>query len=131
MIVAVDFDGTLCEDRYPEIGRPMQAMIEIIKGIKKSGHKVILWTCRCGRDLNEAVKWCTERGIEFDAVNDNLPENVEKYQNNSRKINADFYIDDKSLLIGPRYNNLCILMPRRNGKAKMKKELETLWRKAR
>ena len=61
---------------------------------------MILWTCRAGEALEKAVDWCKEQCLEFDAVNDNLPEVIELYGNNSRKVSCDYYIDDKSLLPG-------------------------------
>ena len=100
MVFAVDFDGTLCNDEYPEIGPPRHGTINIIKRLKSEGHKVILWTCRSGADLEAAVGWCGCHGIRFDAVNDNLAENIILHNNNSRKINADYYIDDKNLFVG-------------------------------
>jgi len=96
MTYAVDFDGTLCADRYPEIGEPKAAVIRFVKRLRQRGNKLILWTCRSGADLAAAVEWCTAQGITFDAVNDNLPENIAKYNNNCRKVNADYYIDDRN-----------------------------------
>lgn len=97
MIIAVDFDGTLCEDRYPKIGEPRIALINYVKSQKEAGAKLILWTCRCGDRLKEAVNWCKTQGLEFDAINDNLQEYIDKYNNNCRKVFADMYIDDKSI----------------------------------
>lgn len=99
MIYAIDFDGTLCEDAYPEIGAPRPAVIDLCKVAKKAGEKLILWTCRQGDDLKAAVEWCAAQGVTFDAVNDNLPEMIEKFGNNCRKVNADAYIDDKTVAI--------------------------------
>lgn len=96
-IYAVDFDGTLCESQWPGIGKPNKKLIEHLIDRRKHGAKVILWTCRVNERLQEAVDWCKEHGLEFDAVNDNLPELIEKYGNNSRKIRADCYIDDLSV----------------------------------
>lgn len=96
MIIAVDFDGTLCEDAYPGIGKANNYLIYALKGRQALGDKLILWTCRAGEKLDEAIEWCTEHGLRFDAVNDNLPEVVELYGNNSRKITADVYLDDRS-----------------------------------
>lgn len=98
-IIAVDFDGTLCENKWPLIGEPIQKYIEYIKDEKAKGNKIILWTCRTGKQLEDAVKWCSEKGIIFDAVNDNLPEMSAKFGGNSRKIYADRYIDDKAFAI--------------------------------
>ena len=96
MVYAVDFDGTLCVNDYPEIGVPRRDIINFIKNRRSSGDKIILWTCRSGRELESAVRWCTSHGLEFDAVNDNLAENIASYNNNSRKVCADFYIDDRN-----------------------------------
>ena len=65
---------------------------------RSSGNKLILWTCRAGDALDKAVSWCRDQQLEFDAVNDNLPEIIEKYGTNSRKITCDCYIDDKAML---------------------------------
>ena len=96
MIYAVDFDGTLCTNEFPDIGAPHPAIIEFIKRRRADGDKIILWTCRSGQSLTSAVAWCSGYGLEFDAVNDNLAENIACYNNNSRKVNADFYIDDRN-----------------------------------
>lgn len=96
-IYAVDFDGTLCESQWPGIGKPNKKLIEHLIDRRKHGAKVILWTCRVNKRLQEAVDWCKEHGLEFDAVNDNLPEMVEKFGNNARKVFADCYIDDLSV----------------------------------
>lgn len=95
-IIAVDFDGTLCTDRYPQIGMPNLPLIRLLKREREAGKRVILWTCRCGGALGEAVAWCRGHGLEFDAVNENVPEIMEMYGTESRKISADVYIDDKA-----------------------------------
>lgn len=95
-VIAVDFDGVLCEDRYPKIGEPNKDMIEYFKERKKSGDKLILWTCRKGIHLNNAVNWCRSRGLIFDAVNANLPECIAKYRGDTRKVFADLYFDDRN-----------------------------------
>ena len=96
-IIAVDFDGTLCYSNWPELGEPNQALINYLKEWKRNGNKLILWTCRANEALSKAVSWCHRQGLEFDAINDNLPEVVAMYGNNSRKITCDYYIDDKML----------------------------------
>ena len=75
--IAVDFDGTLCYSKWPELGQPNQALIEYLHEWKRNGNKLILWTCRAGEALSKAVEWCREQNLEFDAVNDNLPEIIE------------------------------------------------------
>ena len=97
-IIAVDFDGALCYSNWPELGEPNLPLIHYLIEQKRSGNKLILWTCRAGEALEKAVSWCREHQLEFDAINDNLPEIVEKYGNNSRKITCDYYIDDKAVL---------------------------------
>lgn len=97
MIVAVDFDGTLCRDEFPAIGVPRERVINRVKHHKEQGHKLILWTCRNGERLQEAIAWCAEQGLEFDAINENLPEIQKAYGQDTRKVFADFYMDDKSV----------------------------------
>ena len=96
-IIAVDFDGTLCEDKWPEIGKAKRALILYLKEKQRNGTKLILWTCRTGDQLKKAVQWCLEHSLIFDAVNENIPEAVEAYGGESRKIFAHEYIDDKAL----------------------------------
>lgn len=97
--IAVDFDGTLCEERWPDIGEPNTMLIDFLIRWQEQGNKVILWTCREDAMLGMAVDWCAERGLHFDAVNCNLPERISYYNNDSRKIGADYYIDDSNALI--------------------------------
>ena len=94
-IVAVDFDGTLCEDKWPEIGDARESLIWHLRCRQARGDKIILWTCRTGDRLREAVEWCYLYGLIFDAINENLPEVIEYCGGDSRKIYADEYIDDK------------------------------------
>lgn len=96
-IYAVDFDGTLCENKYPEIGEPKQNIIDFVLRKKEEGHKIILWTCRGDELLGNAFNWCYEKGIIFDAVNANLIEEIFRYDSDPRKIGADYYIDDRNI----------------------------------
>lgn len=96
-IYAVDFDKTInLADTYPELGEPNMKLIEFLKERRAAGDKIILWTCREGELLKAAVKYCDDYGLYFHAVNDNLPENIEYYGNNCRKIWAHHYIDDRN-----------------------------------
>ncbi len=96
-IIAVDFDGTLCSDQYPEIGKPNQGLIHYLKDRKKNGSKLILWTCREGERLQEALRWCETQGIAFDYANANTAENLAQFGGvDNRKIYADEYWDDKA-----------------------------------
>lgn len=96
-IIAVDFDGTLCFSNWPELGEPNKALIRYLKKEQQAGNKLILWTCRAGQPLEDATIWCHNHGLIFDAINDNLPEIIELYGNNSRKITCDIYIDDRNM----------------------------------
>ncbi|CBL36499.1 hypothetical protein CL3_22090 [butyrate-producing bacterium SM4/1] len=84
-IIAVDFDGTLCENKWPEIGMPNEELIEYLKKRQANGEKLILWTSRNEEQTKEAVEWCKKYGLIFDAVNDNLPEIVEAFGGNLQK----------------------------------------------
>ena len=96
-VYAVDFDGTLCEDKYPDIGAPNDALIISLILLRQQGHKLILWTCRGGEYLDRAIDWCKRQGLEFDAVNENLLERIQLYGNDCRKIGYDILIDDKAV----------------------------------
>lgn len=96
-IIAVDFDGTLHTGTWPEIGDVNMTVFNFCRNEQLNGARLILWTNRAGEQLEDAVAWCKERGLEFDAVNKNLPELIELYGNDCRKINADIYIDDKAV----------------------------------
>lgn len=98
MIIAVDFDGTLVEDKYPKIGPERPFATETLRMLIRDKHRLILWTVREGIYLEEAVEWCKQRGVEFYAVNKDYPEE-DKGKNNhfSRKIKADYFIDDRNI----------------------------------
>lgn len=100
MVFAVDFDGTLSYGKWPNVGPANEQLFSFLKKRKSLGDKVILWTCREAEPLTVAVEWCATNGLFFDAVNDNLPEWIEKYGTNSRKISCDFYIDDRAITAG-------------------------------
>lgn len=107
MIIAVDFDGTIVEDQYPRIGDPRPGAIETLKKLRREGYQLILWTCRTGHKLAEAVKFCAERGIRFDAINESLRCHVVKYNGSDpRKIGADIYIDDRGLSSLPEWEEI-------------------------
>lgn len=101
-IYAVDFDGTLNTAEYPKLGEPNAELFQFLVKQRQSGDKIILWTCREGKLLKEAVIYCRANGLEFDAINDNIPENKKKYKNNCRKVYADYYIDDRNKMIVAR-----------------------------
>ncbi|MBU3822033.1 hydrolase [Flavobacteriaceae bacterium XHP0103] len=97
LIIAVDFDGTIVEDAYPKIGKPMLFAFETLKKLQEEGHRLILWTYRYGERLDEAVAFCEENGIHFYAVNKSYPEEEYNGEVMSRKIHADIFIDDRNI----------------------------------
>lgn len=98
MTIAVDFDGTIVEHRYPEIGEELPFATETLRMLIQEHHKLILWSVREGKLLEDAINWCRERGVEFYAVNKDYPEEKVEYNNHfSRKIKADLFIDDRNL----------------------------------
>lgn len=98
MTIAVDFDGTIVEHRYPKIGKEIPFATQTLRMLIADRHKLILWSVREGKLLEEAVEWCRERGIEFYAVNKDFPEeDLEKNQHFSRKLKADIWIDDRNI----------------------------------
>jgi hydroxymethylpyrimidine pyrophosphatase-like HAD family hydrolase len=94
--IAIDFDGTIVEHQYPEIGKEKLFAFQTLKELEKKGARLILWTFRTGKELEDAVEFCRKNGIEFYAVNKNYPEEILD-DSVSRKIDADIYIDDKNV----------------------------------
>lgn len=95
--IAIDFDGTICESKYPDIGKPNWNIINQAIQEQAHGAGLILWTCREGELLSDAVRACVEWGLYFDAINDSLPEWKERFGSDCRKIGADEYWDDKAI----------------------------------
>lgn len=125
-IIAVDFDGTIVEDQYPRIGRPIIFAFETLKKLQEKGHRLILWTYRSGSSLQEAIDFCEKNGIVFYAVNKSFQE--EEFDGTySRKILADLFIDDRNFggmkdwgeiyltLIGEENNQLSKIKKQRKG----------------
>jgi hypothetical protein len=94
--IAVDFDGTIVEHEYPEIGKEKLFAFQTLKELNKLGASLILWTFRTGKELDDAVEYCRQNGVEFYAVNKSYPEEIFD-ESVSRKINADIFIDDKNI----------------------------------
>ena len=99
-ILAVDFDGCLCDSRWPDTGDPIQEVVDAVKRRRDEGWKTILWTCRSGEALEKAVRWCEDQGLVFDAVNDNIQEMKDLYGNDTRKVSATEYWDDRAVHVG-------------------------------
>ena len=106
MIIAVDFDGTIVEHRYPSIGTEIPFAIETLKLLRQEQHKLILWTVREGKLLADAVRFCQAKGLNFYAVNCNYPEERANHEGYSRKLKADLFIDDRNLGGLPDWGNI-------------------------
>ena len=97
MVIAVDFDGTIVEHRYPQIGKEIPFAIDTLKKLQQEHHRIILWSVREGELLEEAVAYCKKRGLEFYAVNKDYVEEEKTHNHYSRKIKADVFIDDRNV----------------------------------
>ncbi len=98
MTIAVDFDGTIVRHRYPDIGSEIPFAVQTLKMLTREGHHLILWSCREGQLLQDAIDWCRERGLEFYAVNKDFPEeDVDKNRHYSRKLKVELFIDDRNV----------------------------------
>lgn len=98
-IIAIDFDGTLNDGCYPDCSHPNMYIIRRALEERAKGAKLILWTAREEKDLDDAVNACKSWGLEFDAVNENIPEIVEIYGYATRKVAASEYWDDKAVAL--------------------------------
>lgn len=114
MTIAVDFDGTIVSHAYPRIGEELPFAIDTLKMLQRDGHQLILWSCRRGELLDEAMEWCKERGLEFYASNKDYPE--ETPDNNpeySRKLKVDLFIDDRGVGGLPDWGTIYQMISRR------------------
>jgi hydroxymethylpyrimidine pyrophosphatase-like HAD family hydrolase len=130
MKIAIDFDGTIVEDAYPDIGKPMLFAFETLKELQKQKHQLILWTYRSGNELEEAVEYCKKYGIEFYAINQSYPEEV--YESGiSRKIHAHVFIDDRNIGGFPGWSEIWQMLNQIDGKEQPKsaKQRPGFWQK--
>lgn len=95
--IAVDFDGTIVEHKYPEIGKEIMFAFQTLRALQKQNHQLILWTYRSGKELDDAVEYCRRNGVEFYAINSSYPEEEFDEDYDSRKIDADIFIDDRNI----------------------------------
>ena len=98
MIIAVDFDNTIARTTFPEIHGEIAGAIGALNHFQRAGHTVILWTCREGKYLDEAIRWLAERGFSPDCVNCHSDKQIAEWGTDPRKIGADIYIDDRNAL---------------------------------
>ena len=96
LVIAVDFDGTLAYSAWPEIGEPVPGALETLRQWRAEGHRLIVWTCRAGQELEACERWLIHHRVPYDAINANLPERIAYFGSDTRKISADLYIDDKA-----------------------------------
>lgn len=108
MRIAIGFDGTIVQDKYPEIGPARNSAVDVIKRLEAEGHTLILWTTRSGPYLEEAVRWCKDHGLVFYSINSNHPDYVRKidYKGKSPKVSADIYIDASNIGGIPEWNEI-------------------------
>jgi hypothetical protein len=114
LTIAVDFDGTLCEYAFPKIGEQKEShkeLLDLLIKLRENGHKLILWTCRGDNEaypcLSEAIDWCKQKGLEFDAINENII-GTKKLSGPSPKVVADFYLDDKAIKFSDSSIKYCL-----------------------
>lgn len=113
MTIAVDFDGTIVEHRYPAIGKEIPFAIATLRQLQAEGHRLILWSVREGKLLQEAVDFCAERGITFYAVNRDFEEEDGTHADYSRKLKADLFIDDRNVGGLPDWGTIYALIQKR------------------
>ncbi|MDO4462591.1 MAG: hydrolase [Bacteroidia bacterium] len=110
-IIAVDFDGTIVENKYPEMGKPLMFVFDTLRALQAKDFLLILWTCRTGKLLDDAVELCRKNGVEFYAINANYPGEDMNNPDNPRKLTADIFIDDRNIgglpSWGEIYHKLC------------------------
>jgi histidinol phosphatase-like enzyme len=97
LTIAIDFDGTIVENKWPHIGPEIPGAIQTIKRLHRHGHRIIVWTCRTGKQLEECIEWLVQHKVPFDAINANLPERIKAFGGDTRKVSADLYVDDKAI----------------------------------
>ncbi len=126
LTIAIDFDGTLVENQYPKIGKPVLFAFETLKELQEQGHRLILWTYRHGKERDDAVAYCESKGITFYAINKSFPE--EEFDNTqSRKILADIYIDDRNIGGLMEWGEIYRLLINENGGLNKKPQKKSLF----
>ena len=96
-IIAVDFDGTIVQNKWPEIGEINKHVVEEMRREDEDGTVIILWTCRTGKELEEAIKFCYENDIPIDYANENCEWVKNHFDGEGIKVFAFEYWDDKAL----------------------------------
>lgn len=125
MKIAVDFDGTIVDHEYPKIGKTKLFAFETLKALQKRGDTLILWTFRTGKELQEAIDFCKQNGVEFYAANKNYPEEVFD-DSISRKIEADIFIDDRNVGGFPGWSEIWQLLNPDEYSTDIKKQIKNI-----
>lgn len=113
-IAAVDFDGLLVENRFPEIGKIRQPIFNAVKRLQERGWKIVLWSCRTDDMLSEAIAFCTNHGLVPDAVNENIKEVQEYFGGDTRKVFANIYIDDRNAQYDSFFDEFNLIPPEKS-----------------
>jgi len=107
MIVAIDFDGTIVTDKYPEIGEIKDGAKEAINQLYADGYTIIIWSCRTGINKARAIEWLVKQGIKFHYFNESSYENLKQHEfKDTRKVFANLYIDDRMLFKLPTWDEI-------------------------
>lgn len=112
-ILAIDFDGTIVDDCFPDVGNLKPGAKEAINDLYDAGFKVIIWTCRSGVNLLKAVEFLAKEGVKYHHINQSCPDNVKLYGCDTRKVYADIYVDDKGLLQLPHWIEIKAMIEQR------------------
>lgn len=119
MKIAVDFDGTIVDHRFPKIGHPKPFAFEALRALSEEGHQLILWSNREGKHLQEAIDFCRQNGVEFYSVNSDYPDASWSGSGVSRKLMADVYIDDKNLGGLPDWSRIYAILSKNGDKSEL------------
>ena len=126
MIIAVDFDGTVVENKYPDIGKEKPFAIQTLRTLQQEGNRLILFTSREGEELDAAVRFCHDRGLDFYAVNSNQPTDA-LFKHQTAKVIADLYIDDRNLGGIPDWPTIYEVITRQRLERRVKREKKKGW----
>ena len=119
-LIAVDFDGTIVENRYPKIGKEIPFAFRTLKMLQEEGHRLILWTVRVGSELEEAVEFCSKHGMKFYAINENYPGEGKNLK--SRKLITEIFIDDRNVGGFPGWGEVYEMITNKNDEGLFKKK---------
>lgn len=115
MIIAIDFDGTIVEHKFPEIGKLRKDAKEVINQLYNEGHYIIIWTCRYeGFAVEQMELFLAANDIKYHCINQNHPELLFSPK---PKIYADIYIDDRQVGGLPSWKEIYNIIQKTGGKA--------------